>query len=203
MEFSKTRRAALYARVSTADQHTDNQLIRLREVAERAGWRVVSEHVEVVSGAARDRPEFECMMRDARRRRVDLIAAVDVSRLGRTMKGLVDLFEELGELGCDLYLDREAVDTTTAFGKAMLRLASVFAALERDIISERTKAGMARARAQGKQIGRKPASDALVSSIRKLRSEGMGMDRIARQLRCGKGLAQRVSQQYDKEASTP
>ena len=100
-------------------------------------------------------------------------------------------------------MDREAIDTTTAAGRMMYTVVAALAAFERELLIERTKAGMERARAQGKQIGRAPASDALVASIRNLRATGMGMDRIARQLRCGKGLAQRVSQQYDKEASTP
>jgi len=203
MEHNKTRRAALYARVSTDDQHTDNQLIRLREVAARAGWEVAAEHVEVVSGAAKSRPEFDRMMADVRRRRVDVVAAVDLTRLGRTTIGLVHLLDDLRQSGCDLYVDREAIDTTTAAGRMMYTVVAALAAFERELLIERTKAGMERARAQGKQIGRAPASDALVASIRNLRATGMGMDRIAKQLRCGKGLAQRVSQQYDKEASTP
>ena len=193
------RRAAIYARVSTEGQTPENQLVRLREVAARAGWNVTAEYVETVSGAAKARPEFERMMREVRRRRVDLIAAVDLTRLGRTTIGLLNLLDELGQLGCDLYVDREALDTTTAAGRMMYAVVAAIAAFERELLIERTKAGMARARAQGKQIGRAPASDAIVDAIRALRAGGMGMDRIARQLKCGKGLSQRVCQQYDKE----
>lgn len=193
------RRAAIYARVSTEGQTPENQLVRLREVAARAGWNVTAEYVETVSGAAKARPEFDRMMREVRRRRVDLIAAVDLTRLGRTTIGLLNLLDELGQLGCDLYVDREALDTTTAAGRMMYAVVAAIAAFERELLIERTKAGMARARAQGKQIGRAPASDAIVDAIRALRADGMGMDRIARELRCGKGLSQRVCQQYDKE----
>lgn len=193
------RRAAIYARVSTEGQTPENQLVRLREVAARAGWKVTAEYVETVSGAAKARPEFDRMMREVRRRRVDLIAAVDLTRLGRTTIGLLNLLDELGQLGCDLYVDREALDTTTAAGRMMYAVVAAIAAFERELLIERTKAGMARARAQGKQIGRAPASDAIVDAIRALRADGMGMDRIARELRCGKGLSQRVCQQYDKE----
>lgn len=193
------RRAAIYARVSTEGQTPDNQLLRLREVAARAGWNVTAEYVETVSGAAKARPEFDRMMREVRRRRVDLIAAVDLTRFGRTTIGLLNLLDELGQLGCDLYVDREALDTTTAAGRMMYAVVAAIAAFEREFLIERTKAGMARARAQGKQIGRAPAPEALVDAIRALRADGMGMDRIARELCCGKGLSQRVCQQFDKE----
>jgi len=193
------KRVAIYARVSTEGQTPENQLIRLREVAARAGWDVAEEFVETVSGAAKARPEFDRMMREVRRRRIDLIAAVDLTRLGRTTIGLLNLLDELGQLGCDLYVDREALDTTTAAGRMMYAVVAAIAAFERELLIERTKAGMARARARGKQIGRAPASDALIDAIRALRADGMGMDRIARNLKCGKGLSQRVCQEFDKE----
>jgi DNA invertase Pin-like site-specific DNA recombinase len=195
------RRVALYARVSTAGQHTDNQLIRLCEVAGRAGCDVVAEHVEVVSGASTKRPAFDQMMADARRRRVDLIAAVDVSRLGRTMKGLVDLVEELGELGCDLYLDREGMDTTTSYGRAMFHMAAIFAALERDILIERTHAGLATARARGSRFGRPPTGDGTVAAIQSMRAQGTGQNAIARELRVGKSVVQRVCNEMEREAA--
>jgi len=195
------KRVAIYARVSTEGQTPENQLMRLREVAARAGWDVAEEFVETVSGAAKARPEFDRMMREVRRRRIDLIAAVDLTRLGRTTIGLLNLLDELGQLGCDLYVDREALDTTTAAGRMMYAVVAAIAAFERELLIERTKAGMARARARGKQIGRAPASDALIDAIRALRADGMGMDRIARNLKCGKGLSQRVCQEFDKETA--
>lgn len=194
-----TRRAAIYARVSTGEQTPENQLLRLRVVAERAGWEVVGEYVEVVSGAATKRHEFDRMMMDVRRRRVNLVAAVDLTRLGRRAVGLVNLLDELSRIGCDLYVDREALDTTTAAGRLMYHVIAAVAELEREFLVERTKAGMARARAQGKRIGRPPASPALKDAIRSLRAGGMGMDRIARELKCGKGLSQRVCREYDAE----
>ena len=192
-------RAAIYARVSTGEQTPENQLLRLREVAERAGWEVACEYVETVSGASRRRPGLERMMKDAARRRFDVVMAWDVSRLGRSLRDLVDLFETLRALGCDLYLDRQGFDTTTPAGRMQMQMCAVFAEFERAMIVERTRAGMARARAAGKQIGRAPASEALKDAIRSLRADGMGMDRIARELRCGKGLSQRVCQAYDRE----
>ena len=92
-------RVALYARVSTNAQHTENQLRRLHEVAALRGWSVVGEYVETVSGAAKARPIFDKLMADARRRKFDTIAKVDVSRLGRSLSGLAGLFEEVRQIG--------------------------------------------------------------------------------------------------------
>lgn len=194
-----TRRAAIYARVSTGEQTPENQLLRLREVAARAGWTIVHEYVETASGASPARPEMDRLMRDAARRRFDVLLAWDVSRLGRSLTQLVGLFEALRTLGVDLILEQQGVDTSTPAGRALLGMAAVFAEFERAMIVERTKAGMERARARGAQIGRAPAGDGIIAAIRALRSQGLGMDRIARELRCGKGLSQRVCTEFDRE----
>ena len=193
-----TRRAAIYARVSTGEQTPENQLLRLREVASRAGWTVAHEYVETASGAQRSRAGLDAMLRDAARRRFDMLLAWDVSRLGRSLRDLVDIFETLRGLGCDLYLEQQALDTSTPAGRALLQMSGVFAEFERAMIVERTKAGMIRARERGSRIGRPPASAALVSAIRGLRSQGRGMDAIARELRCSKGLTQRVCTEFDQ-----
>lgn len=195
-----TNRVALYMRVSTNSQQTENQRRRLHEVAALRGWSVVGEYVETISGAAKARPEFERMMADARRRRFDTIAAVDVSRLGRSLSGLAALFDEVRQIGVDLYLDRESMDTSTPAGRAMLGLAGVFAAFERDLIIERTMAGLATARAKGVRLGRPPASEGILEAIRSLREQGLGINSIARELRVGKSTVQRVADQMKEEA---
>lgn len=194
-----TRRAAIYARVSTGEQTPEPQLLRLRELATRAGYEVVGEYVETVSGASTARPELDRMMKDAARRRFDVLLAFDVSRLGRSLTQLVGLFEALRALGVDLILDRQGVDTNTPAGRALLGMAAVFAEFERAMIVERTRAGMERARARGAQIGRAPTGDGTVAAIRSLRAQGVSMDKIARQLKVGKGVSQRVCQQFDRE----
>ena len=193
------RRAAIYARVSTGEQTPENQLIRLRELAVRAGYEVVGEYVETVSGASPARPELDRMMRDAARRRFDVLLAWDVSRLGRSLTQLVGLFEALRALGVDLILDRQGFDTQTPAGRMMMQMCAVFAEFERAMIVDRTKAGMARARARGAQIGRAPVGHGTVAAIRSLRAQGLSMDRIARDLRIGKGVSQRVCQAFDRE----
>ena len=150
------KRAAIYARVSTGEQSSENQLRALKAVAERAGWDVVGIYDETVSGVAgrAKRTALEALMTDAARRKFDVLMAWDVSRLGRSLAQLVGLFEELRSLNVDLYLDQQGVDTTTPSGRALLGMAAVFAEFERAMIVERTKAGMERARARGAQIGR-------------------------------------------------
>ncbi len=188
----KPNRVALYMRVSSHSQQTENQSRRLHEVAALRGWTIVGEYVETISGAAKARPEFDRMMADARRRRFDTIAAVDVSRLGRSLSGLALLFDEVRQIGVDLYLDRESMDTSTPAGRAMLGIASVFAALERDLIIERTHAGLATARAKGVRLGRPPASDGILDAIRSLREQGVGINTIARELKVGKSTVAKV-----------
>ena len=196
-----TNRVAIYARVSTSGQTTENQIRRLHEVAALRGWTIAQEYVETVSGAAKVRPMFDKMMMDSRRRKFDTIAAVDVSRLGRSLSGLANLFEEVRQIGVDLYLDREAMDTSTPAGRAMLGMASVFAAFERDLIIERTLAGLATARAKGVRFGRPPAPDGIVDAIRSLRLQGLGINSIARELRVGKSTVHRIATEMKEEAS--
>ena len=175
----KPRRVALYVRVSTGHQSTEAQTMRLQEVAARANWSVVGVYDDTASGVSTKRTALDRMMADARRRRIDMVAAVDVSRLGRSLHQLAALFEELRALGVDLYLDRESVDTSTPAGRALLGMASVFATFEREMIAERTHAGLARARARGARFGRPVTGDGTCDAIRALRSQGLGVDRRA------------------------
>lgn len=193
-------RAALYARVSTADQTPDHQLRTLREVAARRGW-AVTEYVEVISGAAKARPAFDAMMADVRRRKVDVVAAVDLSRLARSVTVLMGLLDQLRVVGCDLYVDREALNTQTAAGRMMFAVVAAVAAFERDLIIERTVAGLATARAKGVRLGRPPASDGLTEAIRAMRVQGVGINSIARELGCGKSTVARVAAQMQQEAA--
>jgi DNA invertase Pin-like site-specific DNA recombinase len=193
------RRAAIYARVSTGAQDTENQLRVLREVAERSGWGIVHEYRETASGATARRPELDKMLADAARRRFDVVMVWDISRLGRSLRDLLNTFEALRAVKVDLHIHQQGIDTATPLGEAMMQMSGIFAQFERAMIVERTKAGMARARARGKRIGRPPASDAMVSAIRALRAKGRGMDAIAKELRCGKSLSLRICQEYDRE----
>ena len=145
----QAKRVAIYARVSTGDQTTDNQLRELRAVAERAGWQVVEEFVDhAISGTkGRDqRPAFDRLLKAATRRHIDVVAAWSVDRLGRSLQHLVGFLDEIHSRHIDLYLHQQGIDTTTPAGKALFQMCGVFAEFERSMIQERVKAGIARAR---------------------------------------------------------
>lgn len=191
----KIKRVGLYARVSTSGQDVENQLSVLRLVAEKAGWVVVDEYVDHgISGAnGRDkRPEFDRLLKDVTRRKVDLVAVWSVDRLGRSLQDLVGFLGELKGAGCDLYLDRQGVDTSTAAGHALFGMMGVFAEFERAMIRERVIAGQAKARSKGKKIGRPKVDDGKEGQIRALRADGYGIRRIAKELGCGVSVVQRV-----------
>jgi DNA invertase Pin-like site-specific DNA recombinase len=134
------------------------------------------------------------MLKDATRRRFEVLLAWDVSRLGRSLRELLECFETLRKKGVDLYLDQQGVDTTTPAGRALFGMAGVFAEFERSMLIERTRAGLERARARGKRLGRPITPDHVTRRVLELRGAGMGMDRIARELGIGKSVAQRICQ---------
>ncbi len=192
---AKTR-AAIYARVSTTNGQTpENQLAELRKAAKRMGWKVVEEFVDHgISGAkGRDkRPAYDDLCKAATRKEFDVVMAWSVDRLGRSLQDLVQFLGELHAKGVDLYLDRQGVDTTTPGGKALFQMMGVFAEFERAMIRERVNAGLTRARAQGKRLGRPRITKAKENRIRGLLKKGMGMNRVARTVGCGVSAVQRV-----------
>lgn len=193
---AKTKRVAIYLRVSTTDQTVANQRQDLMRVAEQRGWQVVQEYVDHgYSGAkGRDkRPAFDRMCKDAAHGKIDMVAAWAIDRIGRSLKHLVDFIEELQAQHVGLYLHQQQVDTSTASGAAMFGMCSVFAQFERSIIVERINAGIARARKQGKHLGRPTTVTYKTEQrIRDLRSKGYGKIRIGRELGCGTSTVQRV-----------
>ncbi len=190
------RRAAIYARVSTLNGQTpENQLMQLRGVAENAGWAVAGEFVDHgISGAkGRDqRPAFDRLCKTATRREIDVVMAWSVDRLGRSLQDLVAFLGDLQASDVDLYLHQQGVDTTTPGGKALFQMMGVFAEFERAMMRERIKAGLARARAQGKRLGRPPVPPEVEQAIRDARAEGKGMLKIGRELGVGTATVQRV-----------
>jgi DNA invertase Pin-like site-specific DNA recombinase len=150
------KQIAIYTRVSTDNQTTENQERELRAMADRTGCIVIKVYRDQgVSGAKsrKDRPAFDALWKDATRRRFDMILAWSVDRLGRSLQDLVAFLCELHALGIDLYLHQQGVDTTTPAGKALFQMMGVFAEFERAIIRERLKSGLERAKAQGKTLG--------------------------------------------------
>jgi DNA invertase Pin-like site-specific DNA recombinase len=193
---TKGKRAALYLRVSTDGQTTDNQRRVLMEVAGRRGWTVTTAYEDAgVSGSkGRDkRPGFDAMLKDATRRRFDVLMFWSIDRLGRSTAAVAAALAELDTAGVAIYADKEAVDATTPHGRAMLQMAAVFAELERGMIRERVMAGLARVRAEGKKrLGRPKVSGKKEDAIRARLAAGDGMLKVARSLGVGVSTVQRV-----------
>jgi DNA invertase Pin-like site-specific DNA recombinase len=200
------KRAVLYLRVSTLDQTTANQERELRQVAERAGCAVIKVYRDHgISGAkGRDgRPQFDALCKAAARREFDMVMAWSVDRLGRSLQDLIGFLSELHALRIDLYLHQQGLDTTTPSGKAMFQLMGVFAEYERAIIAERVRAGLARAKGEGKQLGRPRLAPELEGRIRKALSEPgrPGVRVIAERFGISPGTVQRISRPFEQSAN--
>jgi DNA invertase Pin-like site-specific DNA recombinase len=157
------KRAVLYLRVSTTEQTTANQERELREITGRMGCEIVHVYKDHgISGAkGRDkRPQFDALCRDAAKRQFEIVMAWSVDRLGRSLQDLVRFLSELHALRIDLFLHQQGLDTTTPAGKALFQMMGVFAEFERAMIQERVRAGLKRARSEGKRLGRPPTGRA-------------------------------------------
>jgi len=188
------KRAAVYLRVSTREQSTERQRAELAEVAKGRGWRVTVFEDAGISGAkGRDkRPALDAMLRDVTRGKFDVVAAWSVDRLGRSLQDLLATLGEVKAAGADLYLHQQGIDTATPAGRAMFGMLGVFAEFERAMIQERILSGLARAKARGQRLGRKPVSADVVDRILALRMDGVGILSIARKVGCGVSVVQRV-----------
>lgn len=192
-----TKRVALYTRISTADrqQTIDNQLRDLNLAAERMGWEIVAHYSdEGISGAkGRDRrPGLDAMLKAITRREFDMVAAWSVCRLGRSLQHLVSMLGDLNARGIDLYLHVQALDTSTPSGRAMFQLLGVFSEYERAMISERVKSSLARVRASGKVLGRKPLDPSKANRIRESLQAGRSISATAKALKVGVGTVHRI-----------
>ena len=147
-------RCAIYARVSTLDQHVENQLQELRQYVERRGWTPVEYVDRGVSGAKDRRPALDDLLKAARRRRFDVLVCWRLDRLGRNLRHLILLLDELQALGIAFVTLGEGIDTSTPAGRLQLHILSAIAEFERSRIQERVRAGLARAKAQGRRLGR-------------------------------------------------
>jgi DNA invertase Pin-like site-specific DNA recombinase len=202
----KAKRAAIYVRASTDEQSVENQEAELRATAERMGHEIVAVYRDKGFSGAKGRngrPGFNAMHRDAARRRFDMVMAWSVDRLGRSLQDLVAFLSELHALKIELYLHQQGLDTTTPAGKAMFQMMGVIAEFERTLIQERVRAGMARAKREGKHVGRPPIAPELEERIRAaLAVPGRpGVRVIARQLGVNPGTVQRISISRPFEAS--
>ena len=173
--------AALYARVSTADQSCDVQLTDLRRYAKQR-FDTNREYIDTgISGAQRHRPSLDALMADARKKRFDVVLVWKFDRFARSLKHLIDSLEDFGALGIDFVSYTEGVDTTTPSGRLLFHMVGAVAQFERDLIAERVRAGIAHAKAIGKRIGRPPAAID-VEQVRSLRDQNLSLRKIAKTL---------------------
>jgi putative DNA-invertase from lambdoid prophage Rac len=196
---AKMFRAGLYARVSTNDQQTLAMQNRaMREYAARRGWTIALQVREVNSGAAR-REAREKLLAAARRRQIDVVLVWRLDRWGRSVTDLLATLQELEHLGVGFVSLTEALDLTTPAGRAMAAMLAVFAAFEREVLQERTLAGLTHARQNGKRLGR-PATAAMHSvEIRKLHRAGVTKSEIARRLKVGRTSVRRILAAYSSQ----
>lgn len=187
-EVPRSRRAAVYACVSTLDQEPENQLVELRQYAGVRGWTATEYVDHGISGAKDRRPALDRILRDALRRRFDVLVCWRLDRLGRNLKHLVTLLDELQSLGVSFVSLGEGIDCTTPAGRLQLHILGALAEFERARISERVQAGLARARRQGKRLGR-PVSPVPLDRLATV--GGLSLSEGARQLGVSRSTVKR------------
>jgi len=190
-------RVAIYARVSTSNNGQDPtmQTRELREYAERRGWTVAGEYVDIgISGTKEKRPELDRLMQDAHRRRFDCVVVWKFDRFARSVSHLLRALETFKALGIEFVSFSEQMDTSTPAGKMVFTVLGAVAELERSLIVERVKSGLRNARAKGKHLGR-PRVVIDAHRIATLRTQGLGWKRIARELGCGVSTVLRAAEE--------
>src|SRR5499427_5998194 len=194
------KRAAIYVRVSTDKQTVENQVTVLRQIAQRRGWEVVEQYDDAgISGSKgrESRPGLDQMLKDASRRKFDVIMAWAIDRVGRSLIDLLGTIQTLEACGVDLYLDQQSIDTTTPAGKLMFQVCGAFAEFERSMIQQRVRAGLKRAAEKGNYPGRPKIGEALEKRIQTQLRAGKGMLKVARELGVGTGTVQRIKAEMD------
>jgi len=188
-----TPRVALYARVSTTDQSTDSQLLDLRRYVSERSWNIFKEYVDKgISGTKDSRPALNELMNDAKKRRFDVVLVWRFDRFARSTKHLILALEEFRNLGIDFVSYQENIDTSSPLGSAIFTIISAVAQLERDIIAERVKAGLRRAKENGKRLGRPKGTAQDADAIHRLKSEGLSVRQIAEALQTSKSTVARL-----------
>jgi DNA invertase Pin-like site-specific DNA recombinase len=188
---SLKKRVVLYARCSTSGQHLETQLLDLREMAKQRGYDTVAEYTDTISGAKSKRPGLDRLLADARRHRFDVVFVAAFDRAARSVRHFLEVLDELNHLGIEFVSFRENIDTGGPLGRAMVVIVGAIAELERNLIVERVKAGMRRARLEGRQIGRTPLKinrDQVVCD----RRAGMSLTQVAKKHRISRASVCRL-----------
>ena len=185
------KRAALYMRVSSLDQRPESQLYDLQQLASQRGYEIVKEYTDKISGAKARRPALDELLADARRRRFDVVIVWAFDRMARSVRHFLEVLDELNQLGIEFVSCRENIDTGGALGRAMVVIVGAIAELERNLITERVRAGMRRARLDGIQLGRKPL-DVNRAAIVQDRLSGMSLTDVGKKYGVSRGTVVRL-----------
>lgn len=185
-------RIAIYARISTSDksQDLDTQLIPLKQYTEQRGWKIYEIYTDEISGSKESRPSLNRLMKDAHKRKFDGVLVWRFDRFSRSTKQLINSLETFRSLGINFVSYQEAIDTSTPAGQMMFTMISAFAQFERSIIQERVKAGLEKAKAKGKKLGR-PKQKRDINQIIKLRQSGLSIRQIASELNISRSAVER------------
>jgi DNA invertase Pin-like site-specific DNA recombinase len=189
------KRAVLYMRVSTLDQHPETQLHDLRQMATQRGYEIVREYTDRISGTKAKRPGLDQMMSDARHGRFDVVLVWASDRIARSVKHFLDVLDELSRLNIEYVSFRENIDTGGPLGRAIVVIIGAVAELERNLIIERVRAGMRRARLEGRHIGRNPL-ELDHAGIQRDRCQGQSLRQIAKGHRISTATVQRVLREH-------
>jgi DNA invertase Pin-like site-specific DNA recombinase len=197
-----SRRAALYMRVSTLDQHPETQQYDLLQMAQQRGFEIVQQYVDHgISGTRTRRPALDQMLADARRGRFDVVLVWACDRLARSVRHFLEVLDELNRLNLEFVSFRENLDTGGPLGRAVVVIISAIAELERSLIVERVRAGMRRARLEGRHIGRRPL-DVDRASVLRHREHGQSLTQIAKAFGIGRATVSRIIKEA-REGTSP
>ncbi len=189
-------KTAIYMRVSTSLQTTDNQLVALQDYATRMNYEITSIYKdEGISGIKNksQRPALNEMMKDGVKGKFTQILIYDISRLGRSLKDLVNILNDFNQSKVRLIFIQNGIDTSNSTGQMMFQLLGVFAEWERQTIVDRVNAGLVRARQAGKKLGRPSTiNDSVISAVKLLRNQNIGIRKISSQLRIGVGTVMKI-----------
>ena len=187
------KRVAIYSRVSTLDQHPETQVLDLRQLAMQRGLEMVEEYTDRISGARAKRPGLDQLMADARHGKFDVVMVWAFDRLARSVRHLLEGLDELNHLSIEFISFRENIDTGGPLGRALIVIIGAIAELERNLIIERVRAGMRRARLEGRRLGRPPL-DVDRQAVLRDRARGLSLAQVAKTHRISRASVARILQ---------
>ena len=175
------KKVVLYCRVSTKDQNCDRQISELRQIAKNHNYHIIDEYIDTgFSGSMKNRPELDRMMKDAFSKKFEMVMTLELSRIGRSTKNLLEIVEKLKEKDINLFIANQQIDTSTPSGSMFFTIASAFATYERDLIRERVISGLQNAKKKGVVLGRKTNLNGMTKNkIIEMKSQNIGLKKIA------------------------